>query len=205
MIDEAHERTLSIDIILGLVKQLLKRRKDFKVVVTSASMDTQLFKNYFQTDLLKVSGRMYPVQEVFWHCEETNFKHKIERLIDQEILETTSKMAQKYAGHVLTFCTGVDEINELVTDFFVESARMPRRFLQVTTRVTTTNVYGFGEHVHPSLRHSFKRQRSWPIFARDQWPEVSHFRFHLWFYFRCNLAHCVQQLECLLYGACDNF
>ena len=68
VIDEAHERTLSIDIILGLVKQLLKQRKDFKVVVTSASMDTQLFKNYFQTDLLRVSGRMYPVQEVFWHC-----------------------------------------------------------------------------------------------------------------------------------------
>ena len=61
VIDEAHERTLSIDIILGLIKNLLQKRKDFKIIVTSASMDTQLFKKYFETEILKVSGRMYPV------------------------------------------------------------------------------------------------------------------------------------------------
>ena len=43
VIDEAHERTISIDVILGLVKELLKQRKDFKVIITSASMDIPLF------------------------------------------------------------------------------------------------------------------------------------------------------------------
>lgn len=43
VIDEAHERTISIDVILGLVKNLLKKRKDFKIIVTSASMDIHLF------------------------------------------------------------------------------------------------------------------------------------------------------------------
>lgn len=47
VIDEAHERTISIDVILGLIKTLLKKRKDFKIIVTSASMDTNLFKKYF--------------------------------------------------------------------------------------------------------------------------------------------------------------
>ena len=61
MIDEAHERTISIDVILGLITQLLKKRQDFKVIVTSASMDIQLFENYFKTKTLKVSGRMHPV------------------------------------------------------------------------------------------------------------------------------------------------
>jgi len=49
VIDEAHERTISIDVILGLIQKLLKNRKDFKIIVTSASMDTDLFKTYFKT------------------------------------------------------------------------------------------------------------------------------------------------------------
>lgn len=49
VIDEAHERTISIDVVLGLIKNLLEKRKDFKIIVTSASMDTKLFKEYFQT------------------------------------------------------------------------------------------------------------------------------------------------------------
>lgn len=49
VIDEAHERTISIDVILGLIKGLLEKRKDFKIIVTSASMDIQLFENYFKT------------------------------------------------------------------------------------------------------------------------------------------------------------
>jgi ATP-dependent helicase HrpA len=65
VIDEAHERTISIDVILGLIKNLLTLRKDFKIIVTSASMDTELFRRYFKTEILKVSGRMYPVQEIF--------------------------------------------------------------------------------------------------------------------------------------------
>ena len=61
VIDEAHERTISIDVILGLVKDLLSIRKDFKVIITSASMEISLFEKYFNKKTLKVSGRMYPV------------------------------------------------------------------------------------------------------------------------------------------------
>jgi len=65
VIDEAHERTISIDVILGLIKTLLSQRKDFKIIVTSASMDIQLFERYFSTRTLRVSGRMYPVQVMY--------------------------------------------------------------------------------------------------------------------------------------------
>ena len=61
VIDEAHERTISIDVILGLIKNLLSLRKDFKIIITSASMDIELFRRYYKTDVLKVSGRMFPV------------------------------------------------------------------------------------------------------------------------------------------------
>lgn len=65
VIDEAHERTISIDMILGFVKNLLEVRKQFKVIVTSASMDFKLFEEYFSTSVLRVSGRMFPVKEIF--------------------------------------------------------------------------------------------------------------------------------------------
>jgi ATP-dependent helicase HrpA len=48
-------------VIVGLVQGLLQQRKDFKVIVTSASMDIELFENYFKTSALKVRGREYPV------------------------------------------------------------------------------------------------------------------------------------------------
>ena len=53
---------------------------------------------------------------------------------------------------------------------------MANQFIQVTTRVPTTNVYGVGEQAHPALRHSFKYRRAWPLFARDQPPPVSGVR-----------------------------
>ena len=68
IIDEAHERSLTIDFILGYLKQLLPRRPDLKVVITSATIDPERFARHFTTDprrpvpVLSVSGRTYPVE-----------------------------------------------------------------------------------------------------------------------------------------------
>jgi HrpA-like RNA helicase len=111
VIDEAHERTISIDVILGLIKNLLNKRKDFKIIVTSASMDTKLFKEYFKTEILKVSGRMFPVKEFFApYAHEKETVRKIERVIMNDILVSESKMKPEYEGHILVFCSGVDMI-----------------------------------------------------------------------------------------------
>ena len=77
MIDEAHERTISIDVILGLTKELLKQRKDFKVIVTSASMEISRFEKYFKAKTLKVSGRQFPVQIMYESSREEDVVLKI--------------------------------------------------------------------------------------------------------------------------------
>src|ERR1035437_4359576 len=63
IIDEAHERSLNIDFILGYLKQLLPRRPDLKVIITSATIDPQRFsKNFNNAPIIEVSGRTYPVE-----------------------------------------------------------------------------------------------------------------------------------------------
>jgi ATP-dependent helicase HrpA len=66
IVDEAHERSLNIDFVLGILRSLLPRRPDLKVVITSATLDTEKFARAFQgAPVIEVSGRMYPV-EVRW-------------------------------------------------------------------------------------------------------------------------------------------
>ncbi len=66
IIDEAHERSLNIDFLLGYLKNLLARRKDLKLVVTSATIDTQAFSKHFgNAPIIEVSGRMFPVDLVY--------------------------------------------------------------------------------------------------------------------------------------------
>ena len=65
VIDEAHERTISIDVILGLVKKLLEKRKDFKIIVTSATADTQMISDFFTTKRdYKSSEEILKVKEI---------------------------------------------------------------------------------------------------------------------------------------------
>ena len=62
IVDEAHERSLNIDFILGILKNLLKTRKDLKLIITSATIDTEKFsKNFDNAPVIRVSGRRYPV------------------------------------------------------------------------------------------------------------------------------------------------
>jgi len=63
IVDEAHERSLNIDFILGILRKLLTRRKDLKVIITSATIDTQKFSQAFdEAPIIEVSGRMFPVE-----------------------------------------------------------------------------------------------------------------------------------------------
>ncbi|MGL4545985.1 MAG: DEAD/DEAH box helicase, partial [Plesiomonas sp.] len=68
IIDEAHERSLNIDFILGYLRELLPKRPDLKVIITSATIDPERFSKHFNNaPIIEVSGRTYPV-EVRYHC-----------------------------------------------------------------------------------------------------------------------------------------
>jgi ATP-dependent helicase HrpA len=62
IIDEAHERSLNIDFLLGYLKQLLPRRPDLKLIITSATLDADRFSRHFGAQVIEVSGRSYPVE-----------------------------------------------------------------------------------------------------------------------------------------------
>ena len=76
IIDEAHERSLNIDFLLGYLRQLLPRRPDLKVIITSATIDAQRFADYFASSkgpapVIMVSGRMFPVEQRYRPYEES--------------------------------------------------------------------------------------------------------------------------------------
>ena len=68
--DEAHERSLNIDFILGILQTLLKKRKDLKLIITSATIDTEKFSKAFNhAPIIEVSGRSYPVELRYRECQ----------------------------------------------------------------------------------------------------------------------------------------
>ena len=113
IIDEAHERSLHTDILLAFIKQCLPLRPDLKVIITSATIDPQLFVNYFgECPVLKVSGRTFPV-DVIW-CPLTKEVDKL-RYQDCPYVEEAVECAKNIhckepTGAILVFLTSVFEI-----------------------------------------------------------------------------------------------
>ncbi|MBA3311121.1 MAG: ATP-dependent RNA helicase HrpA, partial [Nocardioidaceae bacterium] len=104
IIDEAHERSLNIDFILGYLKQLLPRRPDLKVVITSATIDPQRFSQHFDdAPVIEVSGRMYPV--------EVRYRELVDDQT-QGILDAVAELMDEGPGDILVFCSGEREIRD---------------------------------------------------------------------------------------------
>jgi ATP-dependent helicase HrpA len=113
IIDEAHERSLNIDFLLGYLRQLLPRRPDLKVIVTSATIDAERVANHFASvrgpaPVITVSGRLFPVEQR-WHP----FEEKRDFDLNDAIAEATDELWRGGAsGDILVFLPGEREIRE---------------------------------------------------------------------------------------------
>jgi ATP-dependent helicase HrpA len=116
IIDEAHERSLNIDFLLGYLKRVLARRPDLKVIVTSATIDAARFANHFAHDgtpapVIEVSGRMYPVEVRYRPLKVADEDEEDEDLEDA-IVDAVDEAARAVDGDVLVFLPGEREIRD---------------------------------------------------------------------------------------------
>jgi len=112
IIDEAHERSLNIDFLLGYLKLLLRRRPDLKLIITSATIDPDRFSRHFDdAPVIEVSGRSHPV-EVRYRPLDTGATDDGDRLMLGAILDAVDEAAAESGGDVLVFLSGEREIRE---------------------------------------------------------------------------------------------
>ena len=116
IVDEAHERSLNIDFILGYLKQLLPRRPDLKVIVTSATIDTERFARHFGgAPIVEVSGRTYPVEIRYRPLVDGDGGDGDgdgERDQIQGITDAVTELAAEGPGDILVFLSGEREIRD---------------------------------------------------------------------------------------------
>lgn len=108
IIDEAHERSLNIDFILGYLKQLLPRRPDLKLIITSATLDPERFAQYFNdAPIIHVAGRTYPVDIQYKPLLESEEQDQVSAIVN-----VATEIMQQQAGDILVFLSGEREIHD---------------------------------------------------------------------------------------------
>ncbi len=121
IIDEAHERSLNIDFLLGYLRWLLPRRKDLKVIITSATIDPKRFAKHFNFNgkdapVIEVSGRTYPVEirynSLLQEANKAEGKEETQKDMVQAIVDATDELMNESTGGILVFLSGEREIRE---------------------------------------------------------------------------------------------
>ena len=121
IIDEAHERSLNIDFLLGYLRRLLPRRPDLKVIITSATIDVDRFAAHFRAPVVEVSGRTYPVEVRYRPLlelpENDEDGDPVQRDQTEAILDAVRELSAEGPGDVLVFLPGEREIRDTADAF----------------------------------------------------------------------------------------
>ncbi|MGO8699906.1 MAG: ATP-dependent RNA helicase HrpA [Limisphaerales bacterium] len=113
IIDEAHERSLNIDFLLGHLKGLLTRRTDLKLIITSATIDTQAFSRHFgDAPIIEVSGRLYPVEVIYQPLDADSEEQGEISYVDAAVQAAERIIYDTNAGDLLIFMPGERDIRE---------------------------------------------------------------------------------------------
>lgn len=113
IIDEAHERSLNIDFLLGYLRLLRARRPDLKIIITSATIDTETFSAAFDTaPIIEISGRVYPVEIYYNPMDEIGREEEDFTYIDAALHAVDAVMAERESGDLLVFLPTEKDIHE---------------------------------------------------------------------------------------------
>ncbi|KAK9801965.1 hypothetical protein WJX73_002689 [Symbiochloris irregularis] len=105
MLDEAHERTINTDVMFGLLKGIVQRRKDLKLIVTSATLDADKFSAYFfNCSIFRIKGRTFPVEVLYSRAPESDY-------MEAALITVMQIHVTEPEGDILLFLTGQEEID----------------------------------------------------------------------------------------------
>ncbi|QEN05695.1 ATP-dependent RNA helicase [Thiospirochaeta perfilievii] len=128
IVDEAHERSLNIDFVLGLLKSILRQRADFKVIISSATLNTQSFSDYFfNAPIISIETKPYPVNLMYHPLKSDNTDELIRAIT--ETVERNVINKEKGDGDFLIFLSGEKLIKDTVTA--LESSIVNKKLLVI--------------------------------------------------------------------------
>ncbi|MDT4761412.1 ATP-dependent RNA helicase [Sphaerochaeta sp. PS] len=124
LVDEAHERSLNIDFILGLLQDVMKNRPDFKVIISSATINTKVFSQFFgNAPVISIDSKIYPIDVFYRPLEQENIENQVEA-----ITKIVMAQAKKHGGDILVFMSGEFDITACVNSLYMAD---PDKLLEI--------------------------------------------------------------------------
>jgi ATP-dependent helicase HrpA len=134
IVDEAHERSLNIDFILGLLKRVLRRRPEFKVIVSSATINAEIFSEYFDScPVVRIDTPMYPVQVVY---DPPALEQNPDELV-RKVTDVIGRIVdEEREGDVLVFLSGEAIIKDAIAALYMEPYRKRLQLMPLYGRLS---------------------------------------------------------------------